>query len=257
MKPQKPVPARRETSLTPATVDSPPPGAPGWLRVVGGVLRLAVLLAVAVGALALSPLGKHLPLITHFLPASSKSHAHPTPPANVSQTPTPILYASGAPVAPNSAVRMGSPLAAFVSAFGTPIVRVPGVVYGFQAFCGAGSDDCEQVTMEIGQDGQPYVGVIKLATTPLHLWDAAQAQQICTSYMPADAQSIRSLNPSNDEQDHIYVSATLARIFPANVFINAAGHYIQPGAFEIAYHESAPGAASFTYCQLTTGIAQT
>jgi hypothetical protein len=241
-----------------ANGDAPAPRVlPRWLQIAWGIVRFALLLALALGVLIVTPLGKHLPIIQHFLTTPTKANSHTTPSSSVAKTPTAIVYPAGAPVAPSSAARLGHPLSAFVAAFGNPIVHVPGVFYGFQAFCGAGQDDCEQVTIEIGQDGQQYIGILKLATTPLHLWDSALAKQICTSYMPADAQSIRSLNPSLDEVDQIYVSAVLANIFPANVFINANGSEIQPGTFEIAYHESVPGGASFTDCQLSTGIAQT
>jgi hypothetical protein len=243
----------------PAPSNEPPKKrAPGVVLAALRVARVVVLLGAALALLAATPLGRPLvPLeqalarlfATRHALTTAKSTATPRPTVLPTATPLPV----GAPKAASAAQRLGGTLAAFEAQFGAPIVQVPGTVYGFQPYCGTGAADCEQVTLAIGQDGGHYVDVIALDAPPARSWDLPTARTICESYLPSDAQFVREVPVTNQGVNRIYLSATLAQRFPASVFLDGAGDYIQPGTIEIQYIHDILGGTAYGACQMGTG----
>lgn len=252
------VPARTGAQLPVPQLPSPRHRVPAGVLMALRIARLVVLLAAALAVLALTPLGRPLLPLEHgllrlFTGRHTSIQALSTPTAHPVVQPTATPLPPGAPKAASAAQRLGGLLAAFTTQFGNPIVQVPGVVYAFQPFCGLGAAVCEQVTLALGQDGGHYVDVIALAAPAGESWDLPTARAICESYLPGDAQFVSMATITNQGLNRIYRSATLAQIFPASVFLDAGGDYIQPGTVEIQYRFDILGGTRYGTCQMETG----
>jgi hypothetical protein len=162
------------------------------------------------------------------------------------------------PFATGGKAILGGTLDAFTSKLGSYTIRTAGTLFGFQMHCDSGKADCEQVSMSPGTNGKGYVDSISVNTPESQRWPASVAYTVCQSYMPSDATFQKEVPVTRENAeigiDRIYVSASLAKVFTADTFVQN-GHHVTLGTFDIRYTDVTAGdQRTYIDCMLAVGI---
>ena len=227
-----------------------------WYRQAGKAIRTgvgcgALLLTCACAGVGLGGCG------SPHGPSVSQSTATSRPNATATQ-----------PVAQSGAAVLGGPGQAFIAKYG-PLTSQSNATQGdlhFKQYPGVAAD------FLIVQTGK-YVAIapgdtdaysIAVAPPPDQDWTATAAKQTCAAFMPADAHSVKQVvttDPTSkavDGLDDIYLSASLATIFPASAFQDANQNQAQAGLFDVWYLHAKEGDSSqIASCTIMVGEQQT
>lgn len=205
---------------------------------------------------------------TAVTPTPSPTTTVPTTPAQPTATTTrpagtPTATPVPAPTPAGPAV-LGAPQGAFVAKYGQP-TDSSDIGVGrlqFQRYAGT-SIDFLVVQLDIYDDPSVRDRAYSITAQhpPDHFWSMSEAQGICEAFLPADARFQQSITvPGSggaDGVDHVYLSPSLASIFPAATFVDAAQHRVPPGTFDLRYVYASPGNnGQIQYCELELGRQQ-
>lgn len=103
---------------------------------------------------------------------------------------------------------------------------------------------------------------ILVAPPPGQSWSLTSAKQVCEGFMPTDARFVKRVVTTGsqgvDGWDDIYMSASLAKIFPTSAFQDASQNPAPDGSFDIMYlYASTSDTTHAGSCSLTVGEQQT
>jgi hypothetical protein len=96
---------------------------------------------------------------------------------------------------------------------------------------------------------------------PQQSWSLSTAQTTCRAFAPTDAMLIKEVPVTGTQGvegvDVLSNSALLARTFPASRFVDAAGHPVTPGTFDVLYrYAAANDGTHIDSCSLEVGTQQ-
>ncbi len=183
--------------------------------------------------------------------------SHPTPTATPVPAPTPTSANAGPAV-------LGAPQAAFVAMYGQPTDNSDANVgrLQFQRFAGTTTDFLVvQLDIFDGQSVRDRAFSITAQHPPDHFWSPTEAQSACHVFLPADARFQVEVKLTGAGGvagvDDIYTSATLAGIFPAAAFVDAAQNRVAAGTFDVHFtYAAANDSSQIESCQLEVGKQQ-
>jgi len=159
---------------------------------------------------------------------------------------------------------LGGLQAAFVAAFGQPTTSSDPSAgrLQFQRFAGTNTDFLiVQFDIFDGASVRDRAFSITARHPPDHFWSPSEAQNACRVFLPADARHLRQVKVTTTDGtegvDDIYISATLAGIFPASSFVDAAENPVTPGTFDVHLRfANLNDSSHIESCQLEVGTQQ-
>jgi hypothetical protein len=192
--------------------------------------------------------------------------ASPTPtatPSRATPTATPVPAPTASPANAGTAV-LGGTQAAFVAKYGQPTDNSNPAVgrLQFQRYAGTSVDFLiVQLDYYDGASVRDRAYSITAQHPPDHFWTRTEAQNICRAFLPAAARFHNTVTvpgaAGTAGVDDIYTSATLAGIFPASTFVDAAQNRVAAGTLDVHYIYAAPNDSSrVASCQLQVGRQQ-
>jgi hypothetical protein len=160
-----------------------------------------------------------------------------------------------------SAVLGGSPNA-FTAKYGQPNDHSGNGELRFERCNNSKWDQLSLSQISLESKSGPIASIVVLPCPPAS-WSLAQANAICSAFLPPDAKYQRSVQVANaDKQgpsvDKIYYSATLAHTFAADNFTDNNDALVQPGLLDVNYfYVSNSDTSHVNVCDLELGDSQT
>lgn len=195
-------------------------------------------------------------------PTATKQSATATPTGtNQSTGTTPTAVTTKVPSNTISAVLGGSPNT-FITKYGQPNDHSGNGYLRFERCSNSKWDQLSLSQISLESNTGPIASIL-VQPCPPGSWSVAQANAICSAFLPPDAKYQRSVQvPNVDNQgpsvDKIYYSATLAHAFAADNFTDNNGALVQPGLFDVNYYYvSNSDTSHMDVCDLELGDSQT
>jgi hypothetical protein len=178
------------------------------------------------------------------LPAATTRPA--SPPA---ASPTPLPASSGPAI-------LGATLSAFVARYGQPNQHsMPAShTYYFSLYGTPGQDDLTVMLI----DGQ-HVDAVTVASPTGAGWDESTAIAACLAFAPSDAVYQRQMIQTDatgalQDIQRVYLSPSLAQVFPASMFPDEHGNQATPGTIGLVLDDNLGNTNSFIDCTLQVGL---
>jgi hypothetical protein len=164
----------------------------------------------------------------------------PTPTATFTPTATPT------PAGPRilTGATLGGLQDAFQAKYGAPEGTGTAKLYHFTIGGKDGVVDATTFSTSVSSDGKLHVVSLRIGP-PAATWTAAEAQPICSAFLPPDAKYRKTQTVSGYGKERVYTSASLALSFNKGEFNGAPA-----GTFSM---ELWPGTAGNTGCILILG----
>ncbi len=230
-----------------------------WLAAIGILVVFGVsLLVYALGApsTAATPTSAANPTAksTHAPTLASSVKATSQPTARASTVPT--THSTQQPAPSSGPAIIGGELGAFVATYGQPnnhSIASSGL-YHFKRYPNSTLDLL--IARTDLTDAGVYTSRVEEITVqaPDAGWSQQDATAACAAFLPGDAVYKREVKLATG-YDKLYVSATLASLFPASSFVDVNGQQVQAGSFDVQYlYRSGTIVAS---CDILIGTQQT
>lgn len=178
-------------------------------------------------------------------------------------------HVSATATAPQSGASvLGGPAQAFITQYG-PLTSQSNATQGdlhFKQYPGVATD---YLIVQTGgyfavTPGASDAYSIEVAPPPSADWTPSVATQACAPFLPADAQRVKQVitrdatSNATDGEDDIYMSATLAKTFPASAFQDANQRPAPAGSFDVWYlYTNEDDSSQIASCTLMVGEQQT
>ncbi len=190
--------------------------------------------------------------------ACSSASATTSPPPTQSSQPTSAAQSAATSIpATGGSTRLGSNISAFVGKYGQPNKHstISQGQYHFQAYPGENTDFLILWTDQT--DGGAYRQHVYNVDVqaPTAGWSTTQANTLCKQFYPSDANYQREAQLSaGGGYDKIYVSLSLARLFPAAAFRDAQTNPTRAGTFDVQFLTRSDG--GIDSCSIQIGAEQ-
>jgi hypothetical protein len=156
---------------------------------------------------------------------------------------------------------LGATQSAFIATYGPPNDHSVGSSLAFNRYPNT-DVDALVITLLPARSGPDRAGEMVAHAAPDQPWSLDTAHSTCERYRLADATAAQAAQQASVRdgsgavlgEEDVYVSATLASLFPAAAFLGAHGEPVPAGTFDILYLYTSPNEASrIDYCSLAIG----
>lgn len=215
------------------------------LAIIGGLLILACVTCGVIGVLApkqpQTATTTPSPTATTQLKAAQPAATvttiptptpSPTPSPQPSPTPTQKPMPTPASVPASGSPVLGANINAFLAKYGKPNDHSSAGDYHWLRGTNSNIDGLIVDTYP----GTQQAGNITVAATSDPGWSLTGVSSRCLAFAPTDARFKQKIPyGDNTGYDEVYVSATLAQMFPASDFTDTNGQQVTPGTFDVSY----------------------
>jgi hypothetical protein len=167
----------------------------------------------------------------------------------VQSAPTDTPEPTATPTGPHilTGATLGGTQSAFMAAFGAPVMTATVAHYNFTLPDGTQGNICF-CTTATGLDGLQHLDLSGMFPNGPS-WNSVQAQEAVKLFSPPDTVYVKTIPTSEIGPITVYLSADLAKTFPASEFVDSDTQTpLPPGTFSVACQR--PGEAG---CSIVTG----